>query len=64
LKDADTSVDTDKRLKTYQTALKEIAEKAYLFPLFSYPAYYAFTKDLQFTAQADELPRFYQARWK
>jgi peptide/nickel transport system substrate-binding protein len=64
LKEADTSVDTDKRLKTYEVALKAIAEKAYLFPLFSYPAYYAFTKDLQFTAQADELPRFYQARWK
>lgn len=64
LKDADTSVDTDKRLKTYQEALKVIAEKAYLFPLFSYPANYAFTSDLTFTAQPDELPRFYEARWK
>ena len=64
LDDADTSVDTDKRLKTYQVALKEIAEKAYLFPLFSYPANYAFTSDLEFTAQPDELPRFYKARWK
>jgi peptide/nickel transport system substrate-binding protein len=64
LDEADTSVDTDKRLQTYQVALKEIAEKAYLFPLFSYPANYAFTSDLQFTAQPDELPRFYEARWK
>jgi peptide/nickel transport system substrate-binding protein len=64
LKEADTSVDTDKRLKTYQEALKLIAEKAYLFPLFSYPAIYAFTSDLAFTAQPDELPRFYQAHWK
>jgi peptide/nickel transport system substrate-binding protein len=64
LKEADTSVDTDKRLKTYQQALKLIAEKAYLFPLFSYPANYAFTSDLAFTGESDELPRFYAAHWK
>ena len=64
LKDADTSVDTDKRLATYQHALKLIAEKAYLFPLFSYPANYAFTSDLKFSAEPDELPRFYEAKWK
>jgi peptide/nickel transport system substrate-binding protein len=64
LKEADTSVDTDKRLKTYQEALKLIAEKAYLFPLFSYPANYAFTSDLKFSAEPDELPRFYEAKWK
>ena len=64
LKEADTSVDTDKRLKTYEVALKAIAEKAYLFPLFSYPANYAFTSDLKFSAEPDELPRFYEAKWK
>lgn len=64
LKNADTSVDTEERLKTYQQALKMIAEKAYLFPLFSYPANYAFTNDLAFTGESDELPRFYAAHWK
>lgn len=64
LTEADTSVDTDKRLKLYEDALKRIAEKSYLFPLYSYPANYAFTSDLVFTAQPDELPRFYAARWK
>ena len=64
LAEADTSVDTDKRLALYQEALKTIAEKAYLLPLFSYPANYAFTSDLAFTAQPDELPRFYAAHWK
>ncbi|HET7849001.1 MAG TPA: ABC transporter substrate-binding protein [Pseudolabrys sp.] len=64
LKEADTSVDTNRRLKIYQEALKLIAEKAYLFPLFSYPANYAFTSDLAFTAQPDELPRFFRAHWK
>jgi len=61
---ADTSVDSEKRLGTYAEALKRIAEKAYLLPLFSYPANYAFTSTLQFAAQPDELPRFYEARWK
>ena len=64
LTEADTSVDADKRLKLYQEALKTIAEKDYLFPLYSYPANYAFTRDLAFTAQPDELPRFYAAHWK
>ena len=64
LVEADTSVDTGKRLSLYQEALKTIAEKDYLFPLFSYPANYAFTSDLVFTAQPDELPRFYAAHWK
>ena len=64
LVEADTSVDTGKRLGLYQEALKTIAAKDYLFPLFSYPANYAFTSDLVFTAQSDELPRFYAAHWK
>lgn len=64
LTEADTSVDVDKRLKLYQEALKAIAEKSYLFPLYSYPANYAFSSELSFTAQPDELPRFYAARWK
>lgn len=64
LKKADTTVETDIRLATYEEALKMIAEKAYLVPLFSYSANYAFTSDLTFTAQPDELPRFYNSSWK
>ena len=64
LAEADTAVDTDKRLSLYQQALKTIAEKSYLFPLFSYPANYAFTSELSFSAEPDELPRFYAAHWK
>lgn len=64
LKTADTTVETQARLKAYQEALKLIAEKAYLVPLFSYSSNYAFASDLTFTAQPDELPRFYNASWK
>ncbi|CAN5323984.1 ABC transporter substrate-binding protein [soil metagenome] len=64
LKTADTTVDPDKRLKLYADGLKVIAEKEYIMPMFSYPANYAFTSDLAFTGQPDELPRFYMAKWK
>jgi len=64
LKEADSTVDDAKREELYGKALKRISEKAYVFPLFSYSANYAFTKDLNFTAQPDELPRFYAASWK
>lgn len=32
--------------------------------MFSYSTNYAFTSDLTFTAQPDEVPRFYAASWK
>ncbi len=32
--------------------------------MFSYPSNYAFSADLAFTAQTDEVPRFYAASWK
>ncbi len=64
LKEADSIVDEAKRLELYGKALKRISEKAYVLPLFSYSRNYAFTKDLAFTAQPDELPRFYAASWK
>lgn len=60
----DTSTDPATRKKAYADALKIIGEKAYSLPMFSYSANYAFTSDLDFSAQADELPRFYSARWK
>lgn len=61
---ADTTADLPVRKKTYAEALKLIAEKAYLLPMFSYSVNYAYSSDLAFTAQPDELPRFYAARWK
>ncbi|MGA7974408.1 MAG: ABC transporter substrate-binding protein [Pseudolabrys sp.] len=64
LKEADVTVDTKKRDALYQKALAKIAKEDYLFPLFSYPVNYAFTSDLSFTAQSDEVPRFYAAHWK
>jgi peptide/nickel transport system substrate-binding protein len=61
---ADTSVDPEVRKKNYKMALQRIAEQAYCFPLWSSNMNYAYTKDLNFSAQPDEIPRFFNASWK
>jgi peptide/nickel transport system substrate-binding protein len=61
---ADAATDPAARKENYAKALQRIADQAYALPLFSYSSNYAFTSDLDFSAQADELPRFYDAHWK
>jgi len=61
---ADTSVDPAVRKEHYAKALKRIAEQAYWLPLFSYNLNYAFTSELEFKPDPDEVTRFYRARWK
>lgn len=60
----DTSVKPAVRQVAYKNALLKIAEQAYTVPLYSLPVYYAYTKDLEFRPDPDELPRFWEARWK
>lgn len=64
LNTADTLVDPAERKKKYAQALQRISEQAYWAPMFSYSTNYAFTSELKFEAQPDELPRFVQASWK
>jgi peptide/nickel transport system substrate-binding protein len=64
LQQGDTAVDPNLRKAAYQKALARIAEQVYTVPLWSLPVNYAFTKDLAFTPYPDELPRFWEARWK
>jgi len=60
----DTSVDPEVRKTNYKQALQRIADEVYWVPMFSYVSNYAFTSDLEFTPDADEVPRFYGAHWK
>lgn len=60
----DTNIDPAVRKTNYTKALQRIAEKAYWAPMFTYPLNYAMTKDLEFTPDVDEVPRFVNARWK
>ncbi len=60
----DNSVNPSVRQVAYRNALVQIAEQAYTVPLYSLPVYYAYTKDLRFTPYPDEIPRFWEVRWK
>lgn len=60
----DTSVNPNVRRSAYKHALTLMAEQAYVAPLYSLPVYYAHTKELEFRPYADEIPRFWEARWK
>jgi peptide/nickel transport system substrate-binding protein len=64
LQTADATVDKADRKARYGKALQRISAEAFWAPLFSYSTNYAFTSDLKFEAQPDELPRFYRAAWK
>ena len=64
LKRGDTSLDPEVRKAAYAEALGVIADEVYWLPMFTYAKYYAFSNDLDFTPTADEMPRFYAAKWK
>lgn len=64
LQKGDSVVDPAVRKEAYAKALARIADQAYTVPLYSLPVYYAYTKDMTFTAYPDELPRFWESRWK
>lgn len=64
LHEADNSIDPQVRKDNYSKALNRIAEEAYSVPLFTWVANYAFTKDLNFKAYADEIPRYFMCTWK
>ncbi|MBJ7538729.1 ABC transporter substrate-binding protein [Marinomonas transparens] len=63
LEKADSSVDPVIRKENYTAAIKAISENAYWAPMFSYSSNYAFSKELNFTAYPDELPRFVESSW-
>jgi peptide/nickel transport system substrate-binding protein len=64
LKKGNNSVDPNVRKQAYQQALKKIADNSYSVPLWSLPVYYVASKDLNFTAYADEMVRLWEMTWK
>ena len=64
LQKGDSTVDAEIRKDVYAKALARIADQAYTVPLYSLPVYYAYTKDVTFEAYPDEIPRFWESRWK
>jgi peptide/nickel transport system substrate-binding protein len=58
------SNDAEARKKAYSAAVHRITEQAYWAPLHTYVTTYGFSKQLDSTPYADELPRFFLAKWK
>jgi len=58
------TTDEEVRKEAYAAALKRIASEALALPLFNWAYNYAFTDQLSFTPSPDEVPRFWNARWK
>ena len=55
--------DTGQR-KLYAQAIHRITDQAYWLPLSTYVTVYGLSKQLDFKAYPDEMPRFFWAKWK
>ena len=62
--DGGATTDPDERRKAYSAALRRISDQMYWLPLSTYVTTYAFSRQLNFRAYPDELPRFFLASWK
>ena len=58
------TVDPEKRHQAYAEAIKRATEQAYWLPMFTDVKTYAYSKELEFTPWADELPRYFLSKWK
>ncbi len=64
LEKGDHTIDSAARNALYKQALDRIAQQAYAVPLWTLPAYYVATKDLNVKPYSDELLRFWDMSWK
>jgi len=64
LRIADTSIDPALRKENYKKALDRISDQAYWLPISSWPLVYAYSSDLVFAPYTDEIPRFWESKWK
>ncbi len=58
------TTDPAERKKNYSAAIKRITEQAFIMPLYTNVATYAYRKELEFKPWSDEMPRFYLSTWK
>lgn len=57
------SVDEGERKSAYSQAIKTITEQAYWVPMHTIVMGYAYSSELDFQPNVDELPRFFLANW-
>jgi peptide/nickel transport system substrate-binding protein len=60
----DATTDPEKRKALYAPAIRRITDQAYWVPLWTFPLTYGMNDRLDFTPSADEVPRFFNARWR
>jgi peptide/nickel transport system substrate-binding protein len=58
------TADEEVRKRAYDAAIRRATEQAYWLPLHTYVSVFGFQRQLEFPTFADELPRFYLAKWK
>jgi len=64
LEEGDTSIDPGVRRTAYQKALSRISKQCYSVPMFTIVMNTAFSKDLEYKAYPDEIPRYFLSNWK
>jgi peptide/nickel transport system substrate-binding protein len=64
LKRGGSVVDAEARKEAYSTAIRRITDQAYWIPLSTFVTVYGLSKQLDFKAYPDEMPRFFWAKWK
>ncbi|HWT10205.1 MAG TPA: ABC transporter substrate-binding protein [Roseomonas sp.] len=64
LEEGGSTADEAVRIRAYDAAIRRATEQAYWCPLHTYVSTFGFQKQLEFPTFADELPRFYLAKWK
>jgi len=64
LETAGTTMDTAKRKANYTAAIKRATEQAYWVPLHTYVTTYGLSKTVGMKTYADEMPRFWLAKWQ
>ncbi len=57
------TADADARMKSYDHAVRRIAQEVYWYPLWTHPTIYAYNANLEFQSHPDENPRFFEAKW-
>jgi peptide/nickel transport system substrate-binding protein len=63
IKAAGATTDLEVRKKDYAEAIHRITDEAYMIPMFTGVAFYAYRKELNFKPWPDEVPRFYMSSW-
>jgi peptide/nickel transport system substrate-binding protein len=64
LERGDHTTDPAARLQAYAPAMRRIMDQAYWVPMWTAPMTYAHHDRLEFQPSADEVPRFFESRWR